>query len=252
MTADPLRRHRGRRRAPAGAGARSDGPRQHLVAAAAVAAPASARCTPTTRRGTAGRDVLDPHPISTEQFVGDLGDAVATLRRARGADRPLDGWPAFVVPGRRTARAGVARSSSRTWRRTSAAAPPARGSRGCMRCPSSSPPSRRCSTSSGRSPAGTSLEAFDRTPTGWRLHGRPERWVADRRGVGHPRLLEQWQAVRVPTLLIEAGNSVTPPGQMRQMHETGLQQQLCATCRAPVTWCTTTRRRSTATRSRRS
>lgn len=21
------------------------------------------------------------------------------------------------------------------------------------------------------------LEAFDRTPTGWRLHGRPERWV---------------------------------------------------------------------------
>ena len=27
--------------------------------------------------------------------------------------------------------------------------------------------------------------------------------------------------MRVPTLLIEAGNSVTPPGQMRQMWETG-------------------------------
>jgi pimeloyl-ACP methyl ester carboxylesterase len=27
--------------------------------------------------------------------------------------------------------------------------------------------------------------------------------------------------VSVPTLLIEAGNSVTPPGQMREMSETG-------------------------------
>ena len=31
----------------------------------------------------------------------------------------------------------------------------------------------------------------------------------------------QWRDVRVPTLLIEAGNSVTPAGQMRQMSETG-------------------------------
>ena len=27
--------------------------------------------------------------------------------------------------------------------------------------------------------------------------------------------------MRVPALLIEAGNSVTPPGQMREMNETG-------------------------------
>jgi pimeloyl-ACP methyl ester carboxylesterase len=32
---------------------------------------------------------------------------------------------------------------------------------------------------------------------------------------------KQWQRVRVPTLLIEAGNSVAPPGQMRRMHELG-------------------------------
>ena len=31
----------------------------------------------------------------------------------------------------------------------------------------------------------------------------------------------QWRDVRAPALLIEAGNSVTPPGQMREMNETG-------------------------------
>ena len=32
---------------------------------------------------------------------------------------------------------------------------------------------------------------------------------------------QQWRSVRIPALLIEAGNSVTPPGQMREMNETG-------------------------------
>ena len=32
---------------------------------------------------------------------------------------------------------------------------------------------------------------------------------------------QQWSAVRVPTLLIEAGNGVAPPGQMRKMAEIG-------------------------------
>ena len=31
----------------------------------------------------------------------------------------------------------------------------------------------------------------------------------------------QWEAARVPALLLEAGNSVTPAGQMRKMQETG-------------------------------
>ena len=58
-------------------------------------------------------------------------------------------------------------------------------------------------------------EAFDRTPTGWRLHGHPERWVQIAAEWGTRDYWQQWRAVRVPALLIEAGNSVTPPGQMR-------------------------------------
>ncbi len=63
------------------------------------------------------------------------------------------------------------------------------------------------------------LEAFDRTATGWRLHGRPERWVAIAGEWGTRDYWAQWHAVRAPVLLIEAGDSVTPPGQMQRMHE---------------------------------
>jgi pimeloyl-ACP methyl ester carboxylesterase len=40
-----------------------------------------------------GRDVPDPHPISTEHFVADLGDALDALQA-------LDGRIALLVPGR--------------------------------------------------------------------------------------------------------------------------------------------------------
>jgi len=63
------------------------------------------------------------------------------------------------------------------------------------------------------------LEAFDRTPTGWRLHGRPQRWIAAAAEWGTRHFWQQWRAVRAPVLLIEAGDSVTPPGQMRRMAE---------------------------------
>ena len=58
------------------------------------------------------------------------------------------------------------------------------------------------------------LEAFDRTATGWRLHGDPQRWIEIAAEWGTRDYWEQWRAVRAPALLIEAGNSVTPPGQM--------------------------------------
>lgn len=61
------------------------------------------------------------------------------------------------------------------------------------------------------------LEAFDRTPTGWRLHGRPERWIAIAAEWGTRDYWTQWRAVCAPVLLIEAGDSVAPPGQMEQM-----------------------------------
>jgi pimeloyl-ACP methyl ester carboxylesterase len=65
------------------------------------------------------------------------------------------------------------------------------------------------------------LEAFDRTATGWRLHGRTDRWIEIAAEWGTRDYWQQWSAVRAPTLLIEAGNSVTPAGQMREMKETG-------------------------------
>ena len=63
------------------------------------------------------------------------------------------------------------------------------------------------------------LEAFDRTETGWRLHGAPEKWIAIAAEWGTRDYWMQWQAVRAPVLLIEAGDSVVPPGQMARMVE---------------------------------
>lgn len=63
------------------------------------------------------------------------------------------------------------------------------------------------------------LEAFDRTATGWRLHGRPERWIAIAAEWGTRDYWSQWQGVRAPVLLIEAGDSVAPPDQMVRMAE---------------------------------
>jgi pimeloyl-ACP methyl ester carboxylesterase len=70
------------------------------------------------------------------------------------------------------------------------------------------------------------LEAFDRTGAGWRLHGHVERWVQIAAEWGRRDYWAQWRAVQAPVLLIEAGNSVAPPGQMRQMYETGLRTDL--------------------------
>jgi len=63
------------------------------------------------------------------------------------------------------------------------------------------------------------LEAFDRTPTGWRLHGKPQHWIAIAAEWGTRDYWSQWRAVQAPVLLIEAGDSVVPPGQMTRMAE---------------------------------
>jgi len=65
------------------------------------------------------------------------------------------------------------------------------------------------------------LEAFDRTATGWRLHGHTSRWIEIAAEWGTRAYWAQWGAVRAPVLLVEAGNSVTPAGQMRTMNENG-------------------------------
>jgi pimeloyl-ACP methyl ester carboxylesterase len=50
-----------------------------------------------------------------------------------------------------------------------------------------------------------------------RLHGDLDIWAAIAEEWGQRDFWSQWRAVGVPTLLIEAGNGVTPPGQMRKM-----------------------------------
>ncbi|MCB9439014.1 MAG: alpha/beta hydrolase [Mycolicibacterium sp.] len=63
------------------------------------------------------------------------------------------------------------------------------------------------------------LEAFDRTDTGWRLHDYPQNWLDIAAEWGTRDYWGQWSAVRAPALLLEAGNSVAPPGQMAKMAE---------------------------------
>jgi pimeloyl-ACP methyl ester carboxylesterase len=64
------------------------------------------------------------------------------------------------------------------------------------------------------------LDAFDRTDTGWRLHGHVKVWRAIANHWGTRDYWAQWRAVRAPALLIEGEHTITPPGQMRQMAAT--------------------------------
>jgi len=61
------------------------------------------------------------------------------------------------------------------------------------------------------------LESFVRQPDGWHLHGNMEHWLAIAEHWGTRAHWAQWAAVRVPALLLEAEQSITPPGQMVQM-----------------------------------
>lgn len=63
------------------------------------------------------------------------------------------------------------------------------------------------------------LDAFDRTATGWRLHGQPAQWISIAAEWGQRDFWDQWRAGRAPVLLIEAEDTVTPAGQMMQMSE---------------------------------
>lgn len=167
-----------------------------------------------------GRDVADPHPISTERFVADLGDAVEAI-----------GAPAILV--------GHSMGGLHSWCLAAARpdlvsavvvedmAPDFRGRTTgpwepwVHALPEEFPTEQAVVDEFGPVAGRYFLEAFDRTPTGWRLHGRPERWVEIAGQWGLRDYWKQWRAVCAPALLIEAGNSVTPPGQMRHMHEIG-------------------------------
>ena len=168
-----------------------------------------------------GRGVDDPFPISTERFVADLGEAVATL-----------GEPAIMVGHSMGAPHSWCLAASQPELVTAVVvedmAPDFRGRTTgpwepwVHALPVEFTTSQQVFAEFGPVAGQYFLEAFDRTATGWRLHGDPHRWIEIAAEWGTRDYWSQWRAVTVPTLLIEAANSVTPPGQMAEMAETGL------------------------------
>jgi pimeloyl-ACP methyl ester carboxylesterase len=163
-----------------------------------------------------GRDVDDPHPISTERFVTDLADAVSGLgspARLIGhsmgalhswclaAERP-DLVSALVVEDMAPDFRGRTTGPWEPWLH---ALPVEFGS------------AEQVFGQFGPVAGQYFLDAFDRTPTGWRLHGHTSRWIEIAAEWGTRDYWAQWEAARAPALLIEAGNSVTPAGQMQAM-----------------------------------
>ncbi len=166
-----------------------------------------------------GRDVDDTEPISTERFVAELGAAVESLREPAilighsmgglhswclAAERP-ELVRALVVEDMAPDFVGGTTGAWEPWLHA---------------LPVEFSSAEAILAEFGDVAGRYFLEAFDRTPTGWRLHGKPAKWIDIAAEWGLRDYWAQWQAVRAPVLLIEAGDTVTPPGQMRQMAET--------------------------------
>ncbi|AHC27593.1 MULTISPECIES: alpha/beta fold hydrolase [Mycobacteriaceae] len=167
-----------------------------------------------------GRDVDDPHPISTERFVQDLADAVAVLGApvtlighsmgglhswCLAAERP-DLVAAVVVEDMAPDFRGRTTGPWEPW---------------VQALPVEFETAEQVYREFGPVAGQYFLEAFDRTATGWRLHGHVERWIEIAGQWGMRDYWQQWETVRAPVLLLEAEGTVAPPGQMRRMHETG-------------------------------
>ncbi|WP_460353722.1 alpha/beta fold hydrolase [Mycobacterium sp. ZZG] len=165
-----------------------------------------------------GRDVADPHPICTERFVADLGDAVTQLDEPAvmvghsmgalhswclAAERP-DLVAALVVEDMAPDFRG---RTTGPWEPWVHALPVEFGS------------ADQVYAEFGPVAGQYFLEAFDRTATGWRLHGHPAKWIEIAAEWGRRDYWDQWRAVAVPALLMEAEASVAPPGQMCAMAE---------------------------------
>lgn len=167
-----------------------------------------------------GRDVGAEGQISTERFVADLGDAVSTIGKPAvlighsmgalhswclAATRP-DLVEALVVEDMAPDFRGRTTGPWEPWLHA---------------LPVEFDSTQRVYDEFGPVAGRYFLEAFDRTTTGWRLHGRPATWIEIAAEWGTRDYWREWEAVRVPALLLEAGNSVTPPGQMARMAQTG-------------------------------
>jgi pimeloyl-ACP methyl ester carboxylesterase len=165
-----------------------------------------------------GRDVPDEHSISTERFVDDLAEAVARFGHAVPLiGHSMGGLHSWCLAAQRPdlVSAVVVEDMAPDFRgRTTGPWEP-----WVHALPVEFPTEQAVFDAFGPVAGRYFLEAFDRTATGWRLHGLPQRWVQIAAEWGTRDYWEQWRAVEVPTLLIEAGDSVAPPGQMARMHE---------------------------------
>jgi pimeloyl-ACP methyl ester carboxylesterase len=166
-----------------------------------------------------GRDVADPHPISTERFVADLAEAVASLEQpvrlighsmgalhswCLAAERP-ELVSALVLEDMSPDFVGRTTGPWEPW---------------LYSFPEVFRTAEEVFAKFGDISGRYFLDAFDRTPGGWRLHGHTSKWIEIAAEWGTRDYWQQWHAVRVPALLIEAGVSVTPPGQMLAMSKT--------------------------------
>lgn len=169
-----------------------------------------------------GRDTAEVYPINTERFVVDLADAVAPLgvpvRLVGHSMGALHSWclaarhpglvSALVVEDMAPDFRGHTTGPWEPWLHA---------------LPVEFNGVEQVFAEFGDVAGRYFLESFDRTSTGWRLHGHVSHWIEIAAEWGTRDYWAQWRAVRSPTLLIEAGNSVTPPGQMLKMHATGYQ-----------------------------
>ena len=144
-----------------------------------------------------GSDVEDPHPISTERFVADLGDAVGSLNGpvvlighsmgglhswCLSAERP-ELVSALVVEDMAPDFVGRTTGPWEPWLHA---------------LPVEFHSAERVFAEFGPVAGQYFLEAFDRTDTGWRLHGQPSRWIEIAAEWGTRDYWAQWRAVRAP------------------------------------------------------
>lgn len=167
-----------------------------------------------------GRDVADPYPISTERFVADLGDAVSEVGApARLVGHSMGALHSWCLAAERPelVSALVVEDMAPDFRgRTTGPWEPWLHS-----LPAEFSSREEVFAQFGQVAGQYFLEAFDRTESGWRLHGHTSRWIEIAAEWGTRDYWAQWRAVRAAALLVEAGNSVTPAGQMRAMNENG-------------------------------
>ncbi|MGH3847329.1 MAG: alpha/beta fold hydrolase, partial [Pseudonocardiaceae bacterium] len=117
-----------------------------------------------------GRDVADPYPISTERFVADLGDAVAALGTpARLVGHSMGALHSWCLATQRPdlVSALVVEDMAPDFRgRTTGPWEP-----WLHNLPVEFDSAEQVFAEFGAVAGRYFLEAFDRTPTGWRLHG---------------------------------------------------------------------------------